>query len=135
MNGKLGYIFFTICIGLVCFYIGRVEFLAEKLQEAEKYQRMARPNQLHPQRANSLQPFPEMRPVSPVRNNFPNQKVIPGRPGSNPFSNQDPNVVNQRDQTIKLWETAEEIVQTRKDVVSSDLSAAASVMVVYILFI
>ena len=96
---------------------------------------MARPNQLHPQRANSLQPFPDMRPVSPVRNSFPNQKVIPGgpapgRPGSNPFSNQDPNVVNQRDQTIKLWETAEEIVQTRKDVVSSDLSAAASVMVV-----
>ena len=95
---------------------------------------MARPNQLHPQRANSQvvsqQQFPDMRPVSPVRNSFPNQKVIPGRPGSNPFSNQDPNVVNQRDQTIKLWETAEEIVQTRKDVVSTDLSAAASVMVV-----
>ena len=32
LQGKMGYIFFTICVGLVCFYIGRVEFLAEKLQ-------------------------------------------------------------------------------------------------------
>ena len=32
LRARLGYIVITLCIGLVCFYIGRVEFLAEKLQ-------------------------------------------------------------------------------------------------------
>ncbi|CAG5105830.1 Oidioi.mRNA.OKI2018_I69.chr1.g2491.t2.cds [Oikopleura dioica] len=40
VRARLGYIVITLCIGLVCFYIGRVEFLAEKLQEAEKIGRM-----------------------------------------------------------------------------------------------
>lgn len=40
LRARLGYIVITLCIGLVCFYIGRVEFLAEKLQEAEKIGRM-----------------------------------------------------------------------------------------------
>jgi len=155
LSGKLGYIFFTICIGLVCFYIGRVEFLAEKLQEAEKYQRMARPNQMQSQRSNQQQQFPDQRPgfgQVPVHGPGPgvgagrSQNQAPvrnqGRPMSpvrNPFSNQDPNVVNQRDQTIKLWQTAEEMVQTRTNVVASDLSAAATVncchICLYILFI
>lgn len=42
----MGYIFFTICVGLVCFYIGRVEFLAEKLHAAEKITRMAQVHQI-----------------------------------------------------------------------------------------
>ena len=42
MQGKMGYIFFTICVGLVCFYIGRVEFLAEKLHVAEKMRQQIR---------------------------------------------------------------------------------------------
>lgn len=42
LQGKMGYIFFTICVGLVCFYIGRVEFLAEKLHVAEKMRQQIR---------------------------------------------------------------------------------------------
>jgi hypothetical protein len=79
----MGYIFFTICIGLVCFYIGRVEFLAEKLHDAEKMGRMA---QMARMGQNPNQPqqiaIPGYRngPQNRQMNNFNGQQIPLQRP-------------------------------------------------------
>ena len=149
-QGKLGYIFFTICIGLVCFYIGRVEFLAEKLQEAEKYSLM-RPNQGNMRAIGpagrpmgNIGPRPNM-PNAPQNGNFqpnrgqlapqqppqqsnsilPNTVNRPGPPQPPPI----PDIsVNQREEAIDLWKQAEQLVESGKQVIVSDLNAAAEVM-------
>lgn len=152
-QGKLGYIFFTICIGLVCFYIGRVEFLAEKLQEAEKYSLM-RPNQggqgnmraigpagrpmgnigqrpnmpnvpqngnFQPNRGRLPPQQPPQQPNSIVPNSF--NRPAPPQPPPNPDMS-----VNQREEAIDLWKQAEQLVESGKQVIASDLNAAAEVM-------
>ena len=69
-QGKLGYVFFTICVGLVCFYIGRVEFLADKLQAADRYTKM---------RGSSDQPGPNaQRPLQPPGKQGPGTALLTG---------------------------------------------------------
>lgn len=149
-QGKLGYIFFTICIGLVCFYIGRVEFLAEKLQQAEKYSLM-RPNQGGqgnmraigpagrpmgnigqrqnmpniPQNGNFQQNRGPVLPPQQSYSNLPNSvnRPAPPQPSPNPDMS-----VNQREEAIDLWKQAEQLVESGKQVIVSDLNAAAEVM-------
>ena len=151
-QGKLGYIFFTICIGLVCFYIGRVEFLAEKLQEAEKYSLMRpnqggqgnmraigpagrpmgnmgqRPNMPNVPQNGNFQPnrgrMPPQQPPQQPNSNVPFNRVpAPPQPPTNPDM-----VVNQREEAIDLWKQAEQLVESGKQVIVSDLNAAAEVM-------
>ena len=108
LQGKLGYVFFTICVGLVCFYIGRVEFLADKLQAADRYTKMrVAADQNRPQvpvkPAIPNQPPPRLPQPPPVLNA---DGTIP-----NPFMKQDKSIVNQREQAIDLWHQAENIVR------------------------
>ena len=70
------------------------------------------------------QPSPPVRPVGKLSQ--------PGQP-SNPFMNQDSNVVNQRADAINLWKEAETVVKTGQNIDSEPsqggaLSAAALVM-------
>lgn len=132
-QGKLGYVFFTICVGLVCFYIGRVEFLADKLQAADRYTKM---------RGSSDQPGPNtQRPLQPPGKQAQTPVVQPPPPPQplnqaglpvNPFANQEAGIVNQREQAIDLWKQAETMVKSGQDVPQAEdnsaMSAAALVM-------
>lgn len=132
-QGKLGYVFFTICVGLVCFYIGRVEFLADKLQTADRYtkmrgsgdqNRMMKPLQQQQQQAAMQQQQQQQQQLPP-----PPQVLNNAGLPVNPFANQEAGIVNQREQAIDLWKQAETIVKTGQDVPAQGaMSAAALVM-------
>ena len=111
LQGKLGYVFFTICVGLVCFYIGRVEFLADRLQAADRYTKMRESvDQNRPQMPINQQSAPVPNQPPP---RLPQPPPVLNADGTlpNPFIHQDKSIVNQREQAIDLWHQAENIVR------------------------
>ena len=127
--------FFTICVGLVCFYIGRVEFLADKLQTADRYTKMRgsgdQNRMMKPLQQQQQQQHAAMQQQQQQQQQLPPPPQVLNNAGLpvNPFANQEAGIVNQREQAIDLWKQAETIVKTGQDVPAQGaMSAAALVM-------
>ena len=87
-----------------------------------------RPNMPNVPQNGNFQPnrgrMPPQQPPQQPNSNVPFNRVpAPPQPPTNPDM-----VVNQREEAIDLWKQAEQLVESGKQVIVSDLNAAAEVM-------